>query len=103
MTDSSNGGIDRRQSFRLDMEKEIIDISWIDENNQERVKKIACLDFARGGLKIDFDEPLPLGIKVDVIFRSTETKSKILPAKVLRCIKQDNGWYEVALLLDKDA
>jgi len=103
MTESGNDEIDRRNSFRLDMEKEMVDISWTNDVNQERIKKVACIDFARGGLKIDFDEPLPLGIKVDVIFRSTETKSKILPAKVLRCIKQDNGWYEVALLLDKDA
>ncbi len=102
MTASSNGGIERRKSFRLDMEKEIVDISWIDADSQERIKKTACLDFSKGGLRIDSDEILPLNVKVDVVFRSRDAKSRSLSAKVLRCVEQDNGWYEVALLLDEE-
>jgi hypothetical protein len=37
------------------MEKEFVDIIWKDESGQEKSKKIVCLDFGRGGLKLDCD------------------------------------------------
>ena len=52
MSDSSFDEMERRKSFRLDMEKELVDITWTDESGQLRSKKIACLDFGRGGLKL---------------------------------------------------
>jgi len=102
MAEDSSADIDRRKSFRLDMEKEIVDISWIDESNKQRVKKTACLDFSRGGLRLDCDQLLPETTKIMVQFRSAENNSKKLYASVLRCEKQANGWYEIALLLDED-
>lgn len=100
MTDSSYNELERRKSFRLDMEKELVDILWTDEQGQERTKKIACLDFARGGLKLDCDIALPTQTDVTVIFKSASTNNQKLFGKVLRCVKQDNGWYEVVLHLD---
>ncbi len=102
MTDISDDDSERRSSFRLDMEKELVDIIWTDESGQEKTKKIICLDFARGGLKLDCDISLPVQIAVTVIFRSASANSQKLYGKVLRCIKQDNGWFEIALVLDKD-
>ncbi|PKH88381.1 PilZ domain-containing protein [Colwellia sp. Bg11-28] len=101
MTESSDE-MDRRQSFRLDMEKELVDIIWLDGQGKERSKKIACLDFSRGGLKIDCDQFLPLQTPVTIEFKSASTNSQKLYGKVLRCIKQENGWYEVALTLDSN-
>ena len=103
MTDSSSDDVERRQSFRLDMEKELVDITWIDEKGTEHTKKIACLDFARGGLKLDCDENLSINTAVTVIFKSANASNQKLYGKVLRCIKQENGWFEVALVLDKNA
>jgi hypothetical protein len=102
MSDSSDDDQERRSSFRLDMEKELIDIMWTDESGQERSKKIVCLDFARGGLKLDCDIALPVQAAVTVVFKSANENSQKLFGKVLRCIEQDNGWFEVALILDKD-
>ena len=102
MVDSSDDDLERRGSFRLDMEKELIDISWIDENGQERTKKIVCLDFARGGLKLECDIALPVQAAVTVLFKSASINNQKLRGKVLRCIKQDNGWFEIALILDKN-
>lgn len=102
MVDSSNDEIERRKSFRLDMEKELVDIMWTDENGQEYAKKIACLDFSRGGLRLDCDQSLPLNTAVTVVFKSAHTNTQKLYGKVLRCIKQDTGWYQIALILDKD-
>ncbi|ALO33431.1 hypothetical protein CMT41_00905 [Colwellia sp. MT41] len=103
MTDSNGEGKERRKSFRLDMEKELVDIVWTDENGKEHNKKIACLDFARGGLKLDCDESLPANTAVTVVFKSTNASNKKLYSKVLRSIKQENGWFEITLVLDKDA
>jgi len=100
MTDSSFDELERRKSFRLDMEKELVDILWTDEQGQERTKKIACLDFARGGLKLDCDIALPTQTKVTIDFKSANANNQKLHGKVLRCIKQDNGWYEIVLILD---
>lgn len=100
MTDSSEDDIDRRKSFRLDMEKELVDVIWQDENGQERKKKIVCLDFSRGGLKLDCDIAIPVETPVTVIFKAKNPNSQKLTGKVLRCIKQDTGWFQMALILD---
>ncbi len=102
MSDSGSEEVERRRSFRLDMEKELVDIVWTDENCQQHHKKIACLDFSRGGLKLDCDQFLPLNTAVIVIFKAASHGSQKLYGKVLRCIKQENGWYQIALILDKD-
>lgn len=102
MNDSSDGDLERRSSFRLDMEKELVDITWTDESGNERAKKIICVDFSRGGLKLDCDIPLPIQTPVTVIFKSASANNQKLFGKVLRCIKQDSGWYEIALILDKN-
>lgn len=91
---------ERRRSFRLDMEKELIDIVWTDSDNIKHQKKIACLDFSRGGLKIDCDQAIELQSPATVIFKSANPNSQKLYGRVVRCIKQDNGWFEIALRLD---
>jgi hypothetical protein len=94
---------DRRQSFRLDMEKEMVDIVWTDSNNIERKKKIACLDFSRGGLRVDCDQSIDVQSAVTVVFRSANPNSQKLYGRVLRCIEQSNGWFEIAMRLDDEA
>ena len=94
---------ERRQSFRIDMEKEWIDIVWTDDNGDEKRKKIVCLDFSRGGLKVDCDCEIAANTQVMIIFKSRSPTSQKVFGKVVRCIKQDNGWFEVALaLIDLD-
>ncbi len=100
MTDNSFDELERRKSFRLDMEKELVDIIWMDEQGQERTKKIACLDFSKGGLKLDCDITLPIQTQVTINFKSANANNQKLYGKVLRSIKQDNGWYEIVLILD---
>ncbi len=102
MTDSDIDDVERRRSFRLDMEKELVDIVWVDESGREHTKKIACLDFARGGLKLDCDEALAVNMAVTVVFKSANARNQKLYGKVLRSIKQESGWFEIALVLDKE-
>jgi len=90
---------ERRRSFRLDMEKELIDIVWIGVSGDEQSKKIVCLDFSRGGLKVDCDCEIVANTQVTIIFKAANPNSQKLFGKVIRCIKQDNGWFEVAIQL----
>lgn len=99
MSDSSNHEIERRQSFRLDMEKELIDIQWTDDAGRTIKKKLACRDFSKSGLRIDSDVEIAVGTQVTVIIKSNTKQSQTLLAKVIRCLQQDNGWYEVAFKL----
>ena len=101
MTDSSDNDLERRSSFRLDMEKELVDIVWTDDSGQERTKKIACLDFARGGVRVDCDIELPIQTAVTIVFKAASANNLKLQGKALRCIQQDNGWFEIALVLEK--
>ncbi|MFD2167370.1 PilZ domain-containing protein [Thalassotalea euphylliae] len=103
MTDSSNHEIERRQHFRLDMEKELIDIVWQNDNGQDIQKKVACLDFSRGGLRVDSDIAIPVDTPVTVIFKRNSPSAQSLKGTVLRCIKQDTGWFHIAFLLETKA
>lgn len=90
---------ERRQAFRIDMEKELVDIVWTDSHGIECRKKIACLDFSRGGLKVDCDCEIATNTQVTIIFKAANPNSQKLFGQVIRCIKQDNGWFEVAMQL----
>ncbi|MEW6989736.1 PilZ domain-containing protein [Colwelliaceae bacterium 6441] len=105
MTDSTQEGTDqngseRRQSFRLDMEKELVDITWTTESGQEANKKIVCVDFSKGGLKLDCDQSIAINTEVTLRFKAAAENSQLLKGKVIRCIQQDNGWFELALKLN---
>ena len=103
MTDSNDEELERRRSFRLDMEKELVDIAWTDDSGRDMQKKIACLDFSKGGLRVDCDHQIAINTRVTVIFKQAAPNSQNLTGKVLRCIKQDTGWFEIAILLDTDS
>jgi hypothetical protein len=93
---------ERRKFFRLDMEKELVDIIWINDQQQQFQRKITCLDFSRGGLKLDCDHSIPLHTEVTVVFKVANPNSQNLHGKVIRCIEQPNGYFELALRLDSD-
>jgi len=100
MTDKSDEEMERRRSFRLDMEKELVDIIWTDEHGHEYQKKIACLDFSRGGLRMDCDQPIDVSAEVTIVFKAANLNSQRLYGRVIRCSKQENGWFEIALRLN---
>jgi len=91
---------ERRQFFRLDMEKELVDIIWVNDQQQQFQRKITCLDFSRGGLKLDCDHSIPLQTEVTVVFKVANPNSQNLYGKVIRCTEQSNGYFELALRLD---
>ncbi len=97
--ENSEDDIERRQAFRLDMEKELVDISWVNEKKEQQQRKITCLDFSRSGLKLDCDHAIPLQTAVTIIFKIANTNSQKLYGTVIRCIKQSNGYFEIALRL----
>lgn len=99
MTHNNDSEIERRKSFRLDMEKELVDIKWTDENGQLREKKISCLDFSKGGVRLDCDQEIAVHTPITVVFKQAAANSQELHGKVIRCIQQENGWYEIALQL----
>lgn len=94
--------IERRESFRLDMEEELIDIVWVDENLDEHKKKIICLDFSRGGLKVVCNQPITPNTNVMVLFKAANPNSQRLYGKVLRCIETSSGKFEIGLMLDDE-
>jgi c-di-GMP-binding flagellar brake protein YcgR len=100
MADDSEKNSERRQSFRLDMEKEFVDILWKNEAGQETNKKIICIDFSKGGLKLDCDQSIPINTQVTIRFKAAAANNQVLSGKIIRCLKQDTGWFELAVQLD---
>ena len=103
MSESSNHEIERRQSFRLDMEKELVDIAWESPQGQVIKKKVACLDFSKGGLRIDSDLAIDVDTPISVTFKAQSVQNQTLKGKVLRCVQQETGWFDIALILDTEA
>ncbi|MGB0937693.1 MAG: PilZ domain-containing protein [Colwellia sp.] len=101
MTEEESGEQERRQAFRIEMENEIIDISWETTPGELVTRRIACIDFSRGGLKVNCDAAIETDTFVTIVFRAAHENSQKLTGKVLRCLKQNNGWYEVGIQLDK--
>ncbi len=99
MVDDNQESAERRQSFRLDMEKELVDILWSGDKGQQVKKKIVCVDFSKGGLRLDCDQEIPVNTEVTVVFQAAAPQSQQLAGRVIRCLQQDNGWYEIALRL----
>lgn len=99
MNEDDYQNIERRQSFRLDMEKEFVGLQWQDDNNQLVTKKVICLDFSKGGMKLDSDQSIAVDTPVTIVIKPNESQSRNLSGKVIRCTQQDNGWYLIALRL----
>jgi len=107
MNDNENSeinenNVERRQAFRLDMEKELVDIIWINEQQEQQQRKITCLDFSRNGLKLDCDHAIPLQTPATIIFKIANANSQNLHGTVIRCIKQANGYFEIAMRISDD-
>ncbi|SFB97940.1 PilZ domain-containing protein [Pseudoalteromonas denitrificans] len=88
---------DRRAFLRLDMEKELITVSWFDTNERQFIRDVMCIDVSKGGFKISIEREIAVNTEVKVQFKSHLKQSKIYVAKVLRAIKQDHGWYDIGL------
>lgn len=99
----NNYALERRQSFRVDMEKELVDIVWTDETGEKKQEKIACLDFSKGGLKLECEHPIPVHTPTTILFKAANPNSQRLFGKVLRCLVQKDGIYEIVLRLDDEA
>ncbi|MFC3092764.1 PilZ domain-containing protein [Alteromonas sediminis] len=94
---SDPGFSDRRASARLDMEQEVISLSWTDENNQRHEHSVVCSDVSRGGLKLLLPEPLQVDSIVDVQLTPDNVSAKAFNATVVRCIQRQTNEFEIGL------
>ena len=102
MTEISTEETERRTAFRIDMEKEFVDIVWQDKIGLQHHKKTVCLNFSQSGLKLECDQEIPEQTIVKIVFKAAETKSRILFGKALRCTQKEHGWFEIAISLEKN-
>tara|TARA_B100000768_G_C10907521_1_gene220230 strand:- start:148 stop:468 length:321 start_codon:yes stop_codon:yes gene_type:complete len=95
-----NENDERRKFFRLDMEKELVDIFWKNESGIDVSQKIICLDFSKGGLLLACEQAIPLNTEVKVCFKAADKNSQILLGQVIRQVQQSDGFFEIALRLN---
>ena len=94
---NGSGFLDRRSSVRLDMEKQLVAISWIDDNGTTVSRDVMCIDVSNGGLQIELERPLTIGITVIVVFNPNEKNFQSHETKVLRSVQQEHGWFNIGL------
>ncbi len=90
---------ERRSSNRLDMEKELISINWLDQQDKLHQRDVMCLDVSQGGLKISLERDLPLDTQVNIQFKARSSTTKVFKAVVLRSQLLAHGWYDIGLQL----
>ena len=91
------GIFERRSSARLDMEKKLITISWIDELGETLTRDVMCIDVSNGGLQIELERPLEIGAIVIVIFTPNLAQCQSFETRVLRSVQQKHGWFNIGL------
>jgi len=96
MTDNAQNEQDRRQYFRIDMEQELIDIAWIDQQEKQQHQQLVCLDFSKGGIRIESAQTIALGTAVNVTFQA-DVNNQPLITRVLRCQRSTSGQFDIAL------
>ena len=95
MTDPHSESIDRRQNFRIDMEQELVDLSWHDHEGQAHQVKCLCEDFSKGGLRIEHKFAIAIDTIVEFKFQADHPESRSLSAKVIRCNQLANGKFNI--------
>ncbi|NMP16455.1 MULTISPECIES: PilZ domain-containing protein [unclassified Thalassotalea] len=95
MSETNIEPIERRQFFRIDMEGELVNVTWRDADGQAHKVKCICADFSKGGLRIEYDYPIAVGTVVDFKFQEDHPESRTLQAKVIRCIETKDAIYSI--------
>ncbi len=66
--DESHNNEERRRSIRLDMEEAQVKLEYTNERGDDITETLTCKDFAKSGIAIVHDTPIPVGTEVKVTF-----------------------------------
>ncbi len=95
------GHDERRRSQRLDMEHELVSISWIDQYDESVTRDVMCVDVSSRGIRVEMTHPLDENQEVSITFKPNQANHVCKTGLVVRCTQQSNGWYEIALQLEQ--
>ncbi|QYJ96253.1 PilZ domain-containing protein [Shewanella alkalitolerans] len=88
---------ERRQSLRVDMEAERIQISWTDGLGVVHTDDAICMDLARRGVLIEYKQAFTLGELLKVTFNPNTDKQNSIKAQVCRCSECAPHRFQVAM------
>jgi len=91
------GESDRRKSARLDMEQQLVQISWINGNGATITRDVKCVDVSQGGVQVELDCAIDIGKLVVIVFHPHKSHFKSYETEVLRCTQQQHGWFNLGL------
>ncbi|KGJ87470.1 PilZ domain-containing protein [Thalassotalea sp. ND16A] len=101
MRDPKEDIIDRRQDSRINMEQELVDITWLDGDGQAHQVKCLCDDFSRGGMRIEHEFAISVNTLVNFKFQADHPESRTIPATVVRCLELINGKFSIGFKMHK--
>ena len=92
---------DRRSSLRLDMEKELISIHWLDAKGMQQNRDVMCVDVSSGGLRFSLEQSNPIVAQIEEHFKPRQPLTTKRLATVIRSEQQDHGWFDIGLIFSK--
>lgn len=96
------GHDERRRSQRLDMENELVNINWTNQDGQKFSRDVLCVDVSSRGLKVELMQALNEQQIVEIVFKANQEHRVTKKCSVIRCCMQSSGWFEVALAINED-
>lgn len=99
MDEQSTGFTEKRTSPRIDMDKEQIQLHWLDHHGESHSAEAICIDLALHGILFDYCAPFTLGEQLTVIFNPQTPAEKAVKGQVCRCAKRHDNSYHVAMQL----
>lgn len=90
---------EKRQSLRIDMESDKVELIWLDENEHEQVAMARCIDLSRRGVLLMYSGNFTLGSLLNITFNPDNEGSKHT-VKGQVCRSKDIGdAYHIAIQL----
>ncbi|QYJ84783.1 PilZ domain-containing protein [Shewanella mesophila] len=87
---------ERRNSLRVDMEAERIQVSWVDSSGNSQTDEGICIDLARRGVLIEYKNPFTIGELLEITFNPGSDKQNRIKAQVCRCHEYKQQSYHIA-------
>ena len=89
---------EKRQSLRIDMESDKVELLWLDEHNHEQTAVAKCVDLSRRGALFLYDDDFVLGSLLNITFNPDNDNKHTIKAQVCRS-KNYVDTYQIAVQL----
>ena len=75
---------EKRQSLRIDMESDEIEVNWLDDSQHNHTIETSCIDLSRRGVLFAYHDHFPLGSLLHITFNPANDNRHTVKGQVCR-------------------